>query len=144
MLDPIILGGTCERAGEALTPTSRPGDCRPHRRLPGLPLSSEADVAQLKGLPSRLGSAPSRVRAMPKKAEGFYQSKKWRVQVRAIKRQRWPWCERCGSGHRLAGDHKIERKDGGAELDPANIELLVQPCHNRKTALARAARVQER
>ena len=101
-------------------------------------------MAQLKGLPSRLSHAPSRVRAMPKKAEGFYQSKEWRDLVRRLKAERGRWCERCGSGHRVAGDHKVERKDGGAELDPDNIELLCQPCHNRKTALARAARVLQR
>ncbi|MBX7459543.1 HNH endonuclease [Qipengyuania huizhouensis] len=78
---------------------------------------------------------------MPKKAEAFYQSKEWRALVRSIKAERGNWCERCGSGHRVAGDHKVERRDGGAELDPANVELLCQPCHNRKTAAAKAARV---
>ncbi|WP_423804552.1 HNH endonuclease [Novosphingobium lindaniclasticum] len=37
-------------------------------------------------------------------------------------------------------DHKQERKDGGADLDPANLEWLCQPHHNRKTAEARARR----
>lgn len=84
---------------------------------------------------------PSRVRSLPKVAESFYQSKEWRELVRRIKAERGNWCERCGSKHRVIADHIVERKDGGAELDPLNIELLCQACHNRKTADARARRV---
>ncbi|MAE92984.1 MAG: HNH endonuclease [Pelagibaca sp.] len=98
-------------------------------------------MGRLKGLGPRLASVRGRVRALPKVAEAFYQSKEWRDLVRRIKAERGNWCERCGSKHRVIGDHKVERKDGGAELDPANIELLCQACHNRKTALARAKRV---
>ena len=60
--------------------------------------------------------------------------------VARLKRERGARCERCGSDHRLIGDHVVERRDGGAELDPANVELLCQACHNRKTAAARARR----
>lgn len=84
------------------------------------------------------------MRAMPKRAEGFYQSKEWRDLVRSIKASRGKWCERCGSGHRVIADHIVERRDGGAEFDPANIELLCQACHNAKTAKARAERAQRR
>lgn len=98
-------------------------------------------MGRLKGLGPRLTSVRGRVRALPKVAEAFYQSKEWRDLVRRIKAERGNWCERCGSKHRVIGDHKVERKDGGADLDPANIELLCQACHNRKTAEARAQRV---
>lgn len=98
-------------------------------------------MSGLKRLPSRLGRGARRVAALPKKAESFYLSAEWRALVKAIKAQRGAWCERCGSGHRVIGDHKVERRDGGAELDPANVELLCQPCHNRKTAEARLLRV---
>jgi 5-methylcytosine-specific restriction endonuclease McrA len=43
-------------------------------------------------------------------------------------------------GVRILGDHIIERKDGGAELDPNNIQLLCLGCHNAKTATARKDR----
>lgn len=71
----------------------------------------------------------------------FYTSPEWRGLVRDIKAVRGNCCERCGSSYRVAGDHKVELKDGGAPLDDENVELLCAACHNRKTAAARAARV---
>lgn len=95
----------------------------------------------LKRLPSRIGRPPAKVQAMPKKAESFYLSKEWKQLVARLKRERGPWCEQCGSGKRIIGDHKVERRDGGADLDPANVELLCHACHQRKTAAAKVARV---
>jgi 5-methylcytosine-specific restriction endonuclease McrA len=40
----------------------------------------------------------------------------------------------------VIADHIVERKDGGADLDPNNIELLCHAHHQKKTALARARR----
>ena len=87
----------------------------------------------------------------PKTADPFYLSAAWRQLVARLIRLRGRRCEakgrdgnRCaddGSGTvRLIGDHKHERIDGGAELDPANIELMCLACHNAKTAKARAQR----
>ncbi|OQC19047.1 MAG: HNH endonuclease [Planctomycetes bacterium ADurb.Bin069] len=86
------------------------------------------------------GLLPPKVKVAPKVADPFYLSAEWRRLVARLKRERGAACERCGSGHRLIGDHVVERRDGGAELDPANVELLCQACHNAKTAKARAAR----
>lgn len=97
-------------------------------------------MAGLKMAPPTIGRAPATVRAAPKVAELFYRSVEWRTMVKAIKRKRGDHCQRCGSTHRVIGDHIIERKDGGAELDENNVELLCQACHNRKTAQARARR----
>lgn len=91
-------------------------------------------------MPSRLGGMPAKVAAAPKVAEPFYQSRAWRSLIASIKRERGNWCERCGSTHRVIGDHIVELKDGGAPLDPSNIELLCQAHHNAKTAKARATR----
>ena len=88
-----------------------------------------------------IGYAPSTLRAPPKSVDEFYRSPEWRALVRQIKLERGAWCQRCGSGHRIIGDHIRELKDGGARLDPINIELLCHSCHNRKTAAARSARV---
>ena len=76
----------------------------------------------------------------PKKVELFYQSREWRSLVSSIKKQRGAWCERCGSTKGLIADHIVERKDGGADLDPANIELLCGKHHAAKTAEARKRR----
>jgi hypothetical protein len=97
-------------------------------------------MGKLTAMPPRLGAMPAKVGAAPKIAEAFYQSRAWRSLIAAIKRERGNWCERCGSSNRVIGDHVVERKDGGAELDPANVELLCQACHNVKTAAERAAR----
>lgn len=91
-------------------------------------------------MPSRLASLPLRVSTPPKRAESFYQSKEWRVLCAEVKRERGKACQRCGSTDRVVADHIIERKDGGADLDKGNIELLCHAHHAEKTALARGQR----
>lgn len=93
-----------------------------------------------RALSPRYAALPPKVKVAPKVADPFYLSVEWRRLVARLKRERGARCERCGSDHRLIGDHVVERRDGGAELDPANVELLCQACHNRKTAAARARR----
>jgi 5-methylcytosine-specific restriction endonuclease McrA len=93
---------------------------------------------------------PAKLQAAPKVAEGFYTSREWRQLAARVKRQRGGRCEfmievqgikvRCGSADRVIADHIVERKDGGAELDEANIELLCSTHHNMKTAKAKARR----
>lgn len=91
---------------------------------------------------ARLGIAPVRtsLRPPPKIAEQFYMSPEWRGLVKRIKATRGNWCQRCGSTHRVIADHIKERRDGGADLDETNIELLCHACHQRKTAQAQARR----
>ena len=88
----------------------------------------------------RLAAAPAKVRSAPKLAEGFYQSRDWRRFAARIKRERGGYCQRCGSKDRVILDHIVERRDGGADFDEANVELLCARHHNAKTAKARAAR----
>jgi 5-methylcytosine-specific restriction protein A len=45
---------------------------------------------------------------------------------------------------RLFADHIVERKDGGAPLDPRNGQCLCGSHHTIKTAKARADRMAER
>lgn len=97
-------------------------------------------MGRLTAMPSRLKPMTAKVRAPIKFAEPFYTSTAWRQTVARLKRERGNWCERCGSTKRVIADHIKERKDGGADLDPANIELLCFDHHQAKTAKARAAR----
>lgn len=78
--------------------------------------------------------------------DGFYQSSPWQRLARSVKEARGYRCEECGvdksdDPRGLIADHVCERKDGGADLDPANIRLLCAACHNAKTAAARLTRV---
>jgi 5-methylcytosine-specific restriction protein A len=41
---------------------------------------------------------------------------------------------------RLFVDHIVERKDGGADYDPGNLETLCATCHARKTTGERVKR----
>src|ERR1700730_1423715 len=78
-----------------------------------------------------------RVRPPPKTAAPFYLSPDWRSLVARLIAERGRRCEECGrTGCRLFGDHVVELKDGGAELDPGNICLLCGSCHSTKTAKA--------
>jgi len=97
-------------------------------------------MGRLKAAPLGPAMIGARLKLPPKIAESFYNSKEWRQLVASIKRRRGNWCHRCGSTHRVIGDHIIERRDGGAELDESNVELLCQRCHQRKTADARRKR----
>lgn len=101
-------------------------------------------MGRLVSLTSRIGALSPRVVIPAKVAESFYQSREWRGLIKRIKQVRGNFCEQCGSADRVIGDHKIERKDGGADLDEANIELLCIRCHNTKTARARKARANGR
>ncbi|MCR9134746.1 MAG: HNH endonuclease [Alphaproteobacteria bacterium] len=83
---------------------------------------------------------PPRLKPAPKLAEQFYSSPQWRTLIKQIKQERGNWCEICGSTSRVIGDHIKERKDGGAPLDPANIQLLCITHHNIKTARERSHR----
>lgn len=96
----------------------------------------------LRSIGSRLPLVQPIVKSLPKRVELFYRSPQWRALVKSIKRTRGSYCVRCGVGGRLIADHIIERKDGGADLDPRNVELLCAAvCHPHKTAQARARRV---
>ena len=97
-------------------------------------------MARLTASPARIGGLAARVAAAPKVAEAFYQSAAWRSLVARVKRERGSWCQRCGSRRRVIADHIVERRDGGADLDPNNIEMLCFDHHAAKTAAARARR----
>ncbi|MEL6707622.1 MAG: HNH endonuclease signature motif containing protein [Pseudomonadota bacterium] len=104
-------------------------------------------MSRLKQFGRRIAPTQRRVGALPKVADRFYTSKEWRSLVARLKRERGAFCERCGAGGkgvRLIGDHKREIKDGGAKLDPANIEIMCSACHSVKTANAKAERVGSR
>lgn len=97
-------------------------------------------MARLQAMLDRIGGAEPKLRAGPKVAESFYTSTAWRALVADLKRLRGAWCEDCGAGGRLIGDHVVERKDGGSDLDPMNVRLRCPRCHAIKTAAAKAKR----
>lgn len=97
-------------------------------------------MGKLRGMPPRVGGMAARVAAPAKTADSFYLSGEWRTLISDIKAARGAWCEDCGAGGRLFGDHIQEIRDGGALLDPKNIKLRCGGCHARKTAKAKAAR----
>ncbi|WP_376959669.1 HNH endonuclease [Azospirillum sp. A26] len=123
-------------------------------------------MTKLASAEPRVGSGPSRVSSGPKVADPVLQSSDWRKLVASLITKRGRRCERCGKTHesdgspvRLIGDHDIERRDGGADLDPSNVKLLcnrkggngrphpdgeIGGCHNRKTAEARTDRLGRR
>ncbi|MCE4223415.1 HNH endonuclease [Methylobacterium sp. C25] len=103
-------------------------------------------------LASRLSTLDTRTaRPAPKVADTQLQTaehKAWALEVkrRAGWRCQWHGCGVRGGngGVRLYADHIVERKDGGAALDPANGQALCPKHHQVKTARARAERMTER
>jgi 5-methylcytosine-specific restriction protein A len=126
-----LLSGTSEVIMERV--------CRERRAR----FSFEAgNVGKLKAAPSRLGTLAPRIAVPAKTAEPFYQSRAWRSLVASRKRDPDYAAAllRCRPGERVILDHVIERRDGGADLDPSNTEWLTHGEHQAKTARARAAR----
>lgn len=102
-------------------------------------------MARVQFLKPRLKAAEFRTVIPPKKVKDAEISteahRRWRSEV--MRRAGFK-CEKCsasGSTNRLFADHVIERRDGGALLDPANGMALCGACHSRKTAAARAQRI---
>ena len=90
---------------------------------------------RLKTLGPRLKPIDTRtVRPPPKVVESFYSSSEWKATAAAIKKRDGYKCVKCGSRDRLIVDHIIERKDGGADYDHANLQSVCWPCHGKKTA----------
>lgn len=90
----------------------------------------------------RVTMARRSLAAPAKKADAFLQSPAWKA-ARAEHLAREPYCRRCGrggAGVRMFVDHIVERKDGGALVDAANLQTLCGACHTRKTREARKAR----
>ena len=75
-----------------------------------------------------------------KQVEDFYTSPAWRA-VRAEVLKRDSYLCACGRGEtRMFVDHIIERKDGGADLDMANLVTCCGSCHTTKTLAERRKR----
>lgn len=93
------------------------------------------------------------VKPPPKRADAELlteQHKTWRkaVLARAGYRcehvERGRRCEKAAPRHRMFADHIVERRDGGAPLDPSNGQCLCGAHHTAKTVAARAKRVASR
>ncbi|UIJ73382.1 HNH endonuclease [Aurantimonas sp. HBX-1] len=86
-----------------------------------------------------------RIKLPPKQAEPFYLSPTWRSFIARVIAKRGRRREECGAtGCRIYGDHIVERRDGGADLDEKNILLRCHGCHERKGAKERAKRAHGR
>src|SRR5688572_30149611 len=101
-------------------------------------------MGRLKAMAPRLAGLAPRVAAMPKTAEPFYTSRAWQElrSRRMLDADYFAALARArkDGSKRAILDHKHERKDGGADLDPANTEWLTMNEHQAKTAKAKARR----
>jgi 5-methylcytosine-specific restriction protein A len=62
----------------------------------------------------------------------WYRSKEWR-KLRLMILQNEPLCRECSAVAEMV-DHIRPIKEGGARLDPENLQPLCHSCHNRKRA----------
>jgi len=100
-------------------------------------------MGRLRTVGFRLPAADTRkVKTEAKRGDPFYDSAPWRALVARLIQERGRVCQSCGAqGVCLHGDHIVELQDGGAALEPSNVQLLCLPCHNKKTAKARTRRL---
>lgn len=100
---------------------------------------------RLQRMPDRLGIHPGRLARQVKPVDPFYQSPEWRALASAIKQMRGYRCEACGADHaetpwKLRADHITAIKDGGAPLDPLNVQCLCPSCDERKRVVEHRSR----
>ena len=102
-------------------------------------------MVRLRQLPPRLATLPARVAALPRVGDPFYRSREWRALVAARKLDGdWFGAKaraKADGSPFVVLDHRVERKDGGADLDPANTQWLTHTEHQAKTAKAARARL---
>ncbi|MGE0575436.1 MAG: HNH endonuclease [Reyranella sp.] len=101
-------------------------------------------------LPTRLKPVDTRkLKPPPKTVDPHYQSPEHRAWAATVIDRAGGRCEfttgglrctRARPAHRMFANHKVERRDGGAPLDPANGECLCGSHHTRVTMQARARR----
>lgn len=96
-------------------------------------------------IPPRIGRASPIISAAPKATDNFYRSPEWRALATKAKREARYRCAECGKDcsanpRELIADHIVERRDGGADLDPSNVQCLCAEHHNTKTSRARTER----
>ncbi len=105
-------------------------------------------MGRLRTLKPLVAALPPRIKPEAKVRDDHYGTPEHRAWAIAVKRRAGWRCEvvGCEVRHpaRLYADHKIELKDGGAPLDPANGQCLCAAHHSRKTAQARAIRAAAR
>lgn len=92
-----------------------------------------------------MASASPRLASSTKPVDPFYRTSAWVQFSAAMKRLRNYTCERCGDDNRktpwrLRTNHKVARKDGGADLDPSNAEVLCPACDALTRPAEHAAR----
>lgn len=99
-------------------------------------------MGRLSALPSRLTPLRGKVARMPKHVEPFYASAEWKATRAAMLAKGPAICAMAGDdcSGRMMLDHKVERKDGGADLDPNNLQWLCHRHHQIKTANEMTAR----
>lgn len=79
----------------------------------------------------------------PKTADAELGSRDWKVMRLKVKERAKGMCQAKGcTKPGCYADHIVERRDGGAVFDMANLEWLCAPHHQIKTAQERARRAQ--
>ncbi len=95
---------------------------------------------RLSKIPPRLGAPPARIGQQGKPVDPFYHAPEWQQLAKARDRAVAYRCEGCAADFsaepfKLKADHIVAIKDGGAKLDPSNVQVLCPACDNRKRAL---------
>jgi 5-methylcytosine-specific restriction protein A len=120
-------------------------DSRPVRKL-----CLDKTIPKLKTMQPSLKTMDTRtVMPPPKRADAELLTADHRAWREAVLRRAGYRCEAVENGlrckvsapARLFADHIVERRDGGAALDPANGQCLCGSHHTAKTARARAERL---
>lgn len=107
-------------------------------------------MARIRTLKPTLRTISTRIATIPradaearrtKPTEDFYGSAAWKAVRLEVQRASNRTCQGCGKTNtRIYVDHIIERQDGGAPFDKANLMALCASCHGKKTARERAKR----